>query len=47
MSIKLSLSEATAINEFFAATSTPYNVLLRLNLEPQLPSSKPLQNEEV
>lgn len=47
ISIKLKCSEATAINEYFAATSEDYNVFIRLLLEPKLPSSKPLIYEEV
>jgi len=47
ISINLKLSEAQAINEYFAATSTTYNVILRMKLEPQLPPSKPQPNEEV
>lgn len=47
ISIKLKHSEATAINEYFAATSESYNVFIRLLLEPKLPSSKPMTYEEV
>jgi hypothetical protein len=45
--LRLKNSEAQAINEYFAATSQSYNMLLRLNLEPILPPSKPQPNEEV
>lgn len=47
LSINLELDEAIAINEYFAATSTQYNILLRNQIEPQFPISKPLLTNEI
>lgn len=42
--ISIKLSEAFAINNFYSATSEPFNVLIRQKLEPKLPPCKPLEN---